>query len=439
VSLSLAGARLIANPRSLSLYSQTLHKTRTLTSCQGERIDRFARGILFSKLSQIQGASLTISDSLGTQQFGDASKSSIMVQVHQPRTYSRIAFGGSVGTGESYWDGDWDCSDLTGLTRLFVQNRQVLNAMDSGIHRVAQPFIHRLHQARQNSESGSKKNIVAHYDLGNDFFGLFLDENWMYSSGKFDDQTMTLDEAQRNKNDALCKSLDLKPSDHLLEIGTGWGGFAIHAARNYGCRVTTTTISDRQYELARERIAQSGLSDQITLLKEDYRKLKGQYDHLVSIEMIEAVGLNFLDTYFKKCASLVKPGGRMGLQSILIRDQYYEHAAKNVDFIQTHIFPGSAIPSLARILASTRDQTDFLVERVETFGLDYARTIHLWSENLEKRQSEIKLLGYPDSLYRLWKYYFAYCEGGFLEKSISVAQITFSKTNERPYSTGVSS
>ncbi len=391
------------------------------------KIDVWARRVLAQKLGSIQGGTIRICDSHGEVRLGDGNGPEITVNLHRTRAYSRMLLGGTIGAGESYWDGDWDCSSLTGLIRLFVRNRETMNGLDSGLARVLSPIAKSLHRFRSNRLDQARKNIGAHYDLGNDFFALFLDETWMYSAAYFKDSETSLQDAQIEKNDRLCRNLDLRPTDHLLEIGTGWGGFAIHAAKKYGCRITTTTISERQYELAIERVRKEGLEHQITVVKQDYRTLTGQYDKLVSIEMIEAVGIEFLDTYFETCSRLLKPGGMMGLQSILIRDQYFEQARKSVDFIQAHIFPGSAIPSLNRILQSTQKKTEFLVERIDDFGEHYARTLALWSKNLSQNRDRIAELGYPASLYRLWQFYFAYCEGGFLEKSITVDQIIFSK------------
>lgn len=392
------------------------------------KIDVWARKTLATKLQSLRDVSIRICDRQGELRLGDGKGPEILITIHRFRAYSRILLGGTIGAGESYWDGDWDCSSLTELIRVFVRNRETMNGLDSGLAKLLSPIAKSLHRFRSNDLNQARKNIGAHYDLGNDFFELFLDETWMYSSAYFATPETSLTDAQNEKNDRLCRHLELKPTDHLVEIGTGWGGFAIHAAKHYGCRITTTTISERQFELATERVRDAGLSDQITIVRQDYRTLQGQYDKLVSIEMIEAVGIQYLDTYFETCSRLLKPGGKMGLQSILIRDQYFEQASKSVDFIQAHIFPGSAIPSLRRILESTTRKTSFLVERIDDFGEHYARTLELWSKKLTQNRDRITELGYPSSLYRLWQFYFAYCEGGFLEKSITVDQIIFSKS-----------
>ena len=351
----------------------------------------------------------------------------VRLTIHRSRTWSRTLLGGSIGSAESYVEGDWDCDNLTGLCRIFVANRAVLNQLDGGFGAVLSPLNKLLHRWRRNSVDGSRSNIQAHYDLGNDFFELFLDHTWMYSCGIYEKETSTLPEASEAKNDRICRKLELKPTDHLVEIGTGWGGFAIHAAKNYGCEVTTTTISDRQYELAQTRVREAGLESRIHLLKQDYRELTGQFDKLVSIEMVEAVGLEYLPVYFKKCGELLKPDGQMLLQAIVIQDQYYAQARKSVDFIQKYIFPGSGIPSVSSLVNASAEKTDMRLFHQEDIGEHYARTLHAWSERLASKATEAAQRGYPESLHRLWQFYFAYCEGGFIERSISCAQMLWTK------------
>lgn len=417
---------------------QLARPTRFLPS---RALDSFCRSQLLEKLSLLREGRLEIEDPSGDiHSFGALDETNGLrarVSIRNPRAWSRIALGGSVGTGESFVDGDWECSDLVSLTRLFVRNREILNSLDGGLGRAFQPLQRFLHALRANHESQARANIQAHYDLGNDFFSLFLDETWMYSAGYFARPEATLVEAQHEKNDRLCRKLGLRPEHHLVEIGTGWGGFAIHAAKNYGCRVTTTTISEAQLKHAEERVRAEGLEDRITLLYRDYRTLEGKYDRLVSIEMIEAVGVQYLDTYFEKCGSLLKPDGAMALQSILIQDQFYAQAARNVDFIQTHIFPGAAIPSVTRIMSSVLERTDFKLTHHEDFGTDYARTLNEWGKNLDRNRDQIGRRGYPEHLYRLWQYYFAYCEGGFLERQIGVGQFIFTKPRYRGEKIGV--
>jgi cyclopropane-fatty-acyl-phospholipid synthase len=283
----------------------------------------------------------------------------------------------------------------------------------------------------RNSMEGSRKNISAHYDLGNDFFELFLDPTMMYSCGIFENSETTMGQASRAKLKRICDKLNLKPGDRVVEIGTGWGGFAIYAAKHYGCHVTTTTISQKQYEWAKRRIQEENLEDRITLLFEDYRKLEGQYDKLVSIEMIEAVGHRYYDTYFKKCSDLLKPDGIMLIQAITIADQRYEQAKHSVDFIQRYIFPGSCIPSNTAILNSTTRASDLRLFHLEDFGPHYATTLRLWKEQLFRNRDQVRERGYPDSLLRMWDFYLCYCEGGFFERAISDVHYIFSKPLNR--------
>ncbi len=395
-------------------------------------IDRLCRSAILEKLSKIKTGVIEIRESLDAKPriFGNpdaASELRARLIVHRARTWSRTLLGGSIGSAESYVEGDWDCENLTALCRIFVANREVLNTIDGGFGAIFSPLHKLLHRFRQNSIDGSKSNIQAHYDLGNDFFELFLDSTWMYSCGIFEGAASSLEDASRLKNDRICRKLDLKPHDRLVEIGTGWGGFAIHAAKYYGCDVTTTTISDRQYELARARIEEEGLLDKIHLLKKDYRELQGRFDKLVSIEMVEAVGLDYLPTYFNQCGELLKPDGQMLIQAIVIQDQYYDQARRSVDFIQKYIFPGSGIPSVSSLIQAAAKKTDMRLFHQEDIGAHYARTLHLWAERLSSQEAEAVKRGYPESLLRLWRFYLAYCEGGFLERSISCAQMLWTK------------
>jgi cyclopropane-fatty-acyl-phospholipid synthase len=341
--------------------------------------------------------------------------------------FADTAFGGTVGAGESYIRGLWRCDDLTALVRLFVLNRDLMNGMDSRWAIVSQPLLKLFHHWNRNSRSGSARNIAAHYDLGNPLYEIMLDESMAYSCGIFLKRESTLHEAQLAKFDAACRKLALVSGDHLLEIGTGWGGLAIHAAQNYGCRVTTTTISREQHDYARERIRRLGLEDRITLLLEDYRDLEGEYDKLVSIEMIEAVGARYLDTYMAKCCSLLRPDGAMLLQAITIQDQFYEQALRTVDFIQRFIFPGSFIPSVTAIADSVRRVTDFRVFNLEDIGPHYARTLREWRERFIRNLPAVRRLGYPESFVRLWEYYLCYCEGGFAERQLGDVQMLLTR------------
>jgi len=355
------------------------------------------------------------------------------VEVRDPRFWSELAFGGSIGAGEAYMEGYWSADDLTALVRILLANPEVLDGMETGLARLSAPLQKALHWLNRSTRAGARRNIAAHYDLGNDFFALFLDPTMMYSCAIFAHPEMTLEEAQILRLERVCRKLDLKPSDHLLEIGTGWGGMAIYAAQRTGCRVTTTTISREQYGLARERVAAAGLENRITVLLEDYRDLQGRYDKLVSLEMIEAVGHQFFDAYFAQCGKLLKDDGLMLLQAITIADQRYEAARRSVDFIQRHIFPGGALPSVTKMLQSITAHTDMKLVDLEDIGPHYATTLRRWRESFVARLDEVRALGYPERFIRMWEFYLCYCEGGFEERAIGDVQMLLAKPgNRRP-------
>lgn len=420
------------------MSTRPLPKDRSLSKLvpQFTLFDEWCRSILFKKFIELKHGELIIEDESGseytTKSFGDsASLLSVRVTVHRSRFYSRTLFGGSIGNAESYIDEDWNTENLSDLVRLFVLNRDLLEGIDNGLGSLLRPVQKYFHGLRKNTEEGARENIRSHYDIGNDFFKLFLDETMMYSCAFFENKQTPLYEASVKKIETILSKLHLKPSDHLIEIGTGWGSLAIYAAKNYGCKVTTTTISQEQFDYAVEKVKEAGVQDLVTILFEDYRKLQGTFDALVSVEMIEAVGLDHLDTYFEKCSSLVKPHGIMAIQAITIRDQFYASAKKSVDFIQRHIFPGSGIPSVHAMMNSITKKTDLALIHQEDFSEDYAETLKHWSERLYKNQDQITKLGYPDFLHRLWQFYFAYCEGGFRERAIGLSQLVFSKPLHR--------
>jgi cyclopropane-fatty-acyl-phospholipid synthase len=323
--------------------------------------------------------------------------------------------------------GHWRSDDLTSLIRLFIANRDVMETVEGGAAFATAPLRRVLHWLNRNSPDGSRRNIAAHYDLGNDLFALFLDETMAYSCGIFEREDSTLHEAQIAKFERICRKLRLSPSDHLLEIGTGWGGLAMHAATRYGCRVTTTTISREQHEWAAERVRAAGLADRVTLLLDDYRDLSGRFDKLVSVEMIEAVGHQFLDTYTGRCSRLLEPHGAMLLQAITIQDQLYEQALGSVDFIQRFIFPGSFIPSVTAITDSVRRATDMKIFHLEDIGPHYATTLRAWRERFFARLDDVRRLGYPDEFIRMWDFYLCYCEGGFLERQLGDVHMLLTK------------
>lgn len=396
---------------------------------------RLARGALLKRLAQLRDGALTIQDGHETFRFGARTERcglAASITVKSPEFWSLSAFGGTVGAGEAYIHGYWRCDELTALVRIMVLNRHVMADMESGFAARSGSALRRvLHWANRNSRRGSARNIAAHYDLGNDLYRLMLDETMAYSCGIYLNEEATLHEASIAKFDAVCRKLALTPSDHLVEIGTGWGGLAIHAAERYGCRVTTTTISREQHDFAQAKIAERGLSDRITLLFQDYRDLKGQFDKLVSIEMIEAVGARYLDTYFRKCSALLKPTGAMLLQAITLQDQYYAQALRSVDYIQRFVFPGSFIPSVQAISASVSRVTDMKLFNLEDIGPHYAPTLRMWRERFFANIRRVKELGYPDSFVRLWEFYLCYCEGGFAERQLGDVQMLLTKPDCR--------
>ena len=397
-------------------------------------LTRLARHLLLAQLRKVRHGRLRLIDAGLDESFGTPCAEApfdVTLRVCSPRFYSDVVFAGTVGAGEAYMNGCWHCDDLTGLVRLMVVNRHLMNDVDAGWSRLSAPLLKLAHWLNRNDKTGSRRNISAHYDLGNRFFELFLDETMAYSCGIFEGAGSSLVEASTAKFDAACSKLALGPQHHLLEIGTGWGGLAIHAARTYGCRVTTTTISREQYELARERVARSGVQDTVTVLLDDYRDLGGEYDALVSIEMVEAVGHQYLDTYFRHCSGLLKPSGAMLLQAITIRDQFYDQARRSVDFIKRFIFPGSFIPSVKAITDSVARATDLKLFHLEDIGPHYARTLRLWRERFLARQGEIRAQGYPESFVRMWEYYLCYCEGGFEERQLGDVQMLLTKPRSR--------
>jgi cyclopropane-fatty-acyl-phospholipid synthase len=393
-------------------------------------LQRLGRKLFLAKLAELRHGELTVIDAGERRTFGQRSADCDLhatLEVLHPQTYADAAFGGTIGGGEAYIRGYWRTDDLTSLIRLFIVNREVMESVEGGAAHATAPLRRMLHWLNRNSPDGSRRNIAAHYDLGNDLFALFLDDTMAYSCGVFEREDATLHEAQVAKFERACRRLRLSPSDHLLEIGTGWGGLALHAASRYGCRVTTTTISREQHDWARERIRAAGLSDRVTLLLDDYRDLRGRYDKLVSIEMIEAVGHQFLDTYTAQCSRLLEPHGAMLLQAITLRDQIYEEALESVDFIQRYIFPGSFIPSVTAIADSVRRATDMKVFHLEDIGPHYATTLRRWRERFFERIDDVRRLGYSEQFVRMWDFYLCYCEGGFLERQLGDVQMLLTK------------
>jgi cyclopropane-fatty-acyl-phospholipid synthase len=394
----------------------------------------FAKSQILSHLQQLQYGHLRLIEGDEVYFFGKATAETPVtasIQVHDARFYGEIAFGGSIGAGEAYMLGYWSSDNLTDVVRLMCLNQGVMDQLEGGYQWLTKPIMRILHWLNSNTTEGSRKNIAAHYDLGNSLFELFLDPSMMYSSAIFNDQTPSLQAASELKLKTICDKLDLQPGDHVLEIGTGWGGFAIYAARHYGCKVTTTTISQQQYQLAKQRVEAAGLRDHVTLLLEDYRHLQGQYDKLVSIEMIEAVGYQFYDTYFAKVSALLKPTGLALIQAITIADQRYESAKKSVDFIQRYIFPGSCIPSNTAMLNSITRVSDMRLYDLEDIGPHYATTLRMWRENFFANISQVRQLGYSEEFINMWEFYLCYCEGGFAERALGDVHLLLAKPANR--------
>ncbi len=354
----------------------------------------------------------------------------VTIHVHDARFHESVALGGAVGAGEAYAAGWWSTDDLTGVVRLMLQNREVLDGLEGGAARLVGGLRRLAHGLNANSRRGARRNIRAHYDLGNDFFALFLDETLTYSCALFDRPDATLAEASAAKYDRIARLLDLRPSDHLLEIGAGWGGFALYAASRYGCRVTTTTISPAQRSRARQRVHEAALDGRVTVLGLDYRDLRGTYDKLASIEMIEAIGHRQYETFYRRCAQLLAPQGRALIQAITIADDRYEAARREVDFIKRYVFPGSCIPSRSA-LASAAACTDLALVQADEIGLHYAETLRRWRGNLFANRDRIRALGYDDRFLRLWEFSLCYCEAGFAERALGDVQMLLAKPRNR--------
>ena len=393
-----------------------------------------ARSAVLAKLSRVMEGEIRFVDGREAKTIGRRTGDFDLcaeVVVRDPAMWPLVALGGTVGAAEAYIEGMWDVDDLTALVRIFARNRELVDGMETGFARLAAPLHKAFHLLRDNTRSGAKKNIVAHYDLGNDFYKLFLDPTLTYSAGIFEREDSTMEEASLAKIDRLCEKLDLGPDHHLLEVGTGWGAFAIRAAQTRGCRVTTTTISREQHRLALERVRAASLADRVEVLEQDYRDLRGSYDRIVSVEMIEAVGHPYYEEYFRALGRLLKPDGMCAIQAITIQDQQYDQAARSVDFIQRYVFPGSTIPSITRILGAATKSSDLKLTHLEDMTPHYATTLRLWRERFHENLPAVRALGQSEAFTRLWTYYLCYCEGGFAERAIGSVQLLFAKPKNR--------
>ena len=396
--------------------------------------DRIARETLFRLLGKVEIGSLTMHEGPQSYHFGqhdDPAHPHAEIHIHDAAVYAQVLSGGSLGAGEAYIKARWSSPDPVQVTRLFSANMVAMESLDSGQSRIALMLLKIGHWLKRNTQKGSRENITAHYDLGNKFFELFLDPTMMYSAALFADPAASLEAASVAKLEEICRQLSLKPDDHLLEIGTGWGGMAIHAAKHYGCKVTTTTISAEQYEYACEQVREEGLEDRVTLLCEDYRHLTGQYDKLVSIEMIEAVGHQFYKDYFETCSRLLKDDGKMVLQAITIPDRRYEEARDSVDYIKRYIFPGGCLPSLSVMAEHVARDTDMQMVHLRDITEDYAITLARWRERFLLQTEAVEQMGFDQDFIRLWDYYLSYCEGGFRERIIGTVQLALAKPGFR--------
>ena len=392
--------------------------------------DKRCRSIVLSVFSKINYGQLQVIEGTTSALFPshvDDETLNGKIHIHDISVYRDFVKRGSIGAAEAFIDGKWSSPNLTNVIRIFAKAQQETDKLESRKSWSSKIKNAINHWQNKNTQAGSKRNILAHYDLGNELYTRFLDPEMMYSSAIYPKKDSTLNEAQLYKLETICQRLSLNSSDHLLEIGTGWGGLAIYAAQQYGCKVTTTTISDAQYEYAKERIEKLGLTNQITLLKDDYRDLTGSFDKVVSIEMIEAVGYEFLPSFFKQCNDRLKSGGKLLIQSITIADQRFDYYKNNVDFIQRYIFPGGFLPSVSVLTEHITKHSELVIENLNDIGLDYARTLNDWRKNFLESWSELSTMEYDETFKRLWLYYFAYCEGAFLERSTSTVHLVARK------------
>ena len=390
-------------------------------------LNHFFRNQFFKLLNRIDNGFITLHDTIGSNTFGDNdSDLKCEITIYDLSSYSKIALGGSNGSAQAYIEGLWSSDNPTSLIRILVRNRDILNEMESGLSTISQSALKIWHSFNRNTKQGSKKNIAAHYDLGNSFFKLFLDQRMMYSSALYqtgDD----LNSASQRKLKRICDKLQITNKDHVIEIGSGWGGFACYAAKTTGCKITTVTISQEQYNEAVKQVKQQKLEHLVSVKLQDYREIKGTYDKLVSIEMIEAVGHQYLDSYFNKINHLLEPDGKALIQAIVIDDAHYQRALKEVDFIKRYIFPGSFIPCY-KVINETANQNKLNITEVFDMGLSYAQTLRDWRKLFYQNLDQMKAQGFDENFLRMWEFYLCYCEGGFDEHAISVGQITLTKS-----------
>lgn len=387
----------------------------------------FWKSLIVHHLEKVEGNRIILEDSSGQIVFGQNGNLNCKIQVFDQSVYKSMILGGTMAIAETYMEGKWTCDNLYSLFRVFSKRRDLVELLDGPWTKATRMLLRLSERRFKNTKKGSKENIAKHYDLGNDFFQLFLDPTMTYSSALFENETMDLATASTAKLDRICKVLNIQPGDNVVEIGGGWGSFAIHAASNYKCNIVFLTLSVEQKKFAEERIKKYGLEKQIKILLEDYRNMKGRFQHLVSIEMIEAVGPQFYGEYFKKCNELLENGGKAMIQAITIPDQSYEAHLSNVDFIQKYVFPGSKIPCVSILLKEARNNSSLVLNDLKDMSIDYAKTMCLWRENFIKNLSRAQELGYSTSFLRMWDYYLNYCAAGFNERYLGVSQLMFRK------------
>lgn len=391
-------------------------------------LSSFFKKQILKKFKNLQIGYIELKEKEDLYFFGDSSsKVKVRVSILSSEFYILLGSAGVLGAAEAYVAGCWKSDNLVGLIRIILQNKHLMSNLESGWSVIFKPINNFIHWSRKNSLSGSKKNIIAHYDLSNDFYKLWLDQTMTYSCAIFNNKSTSLKEASIEKIDRICRKIKLNAKDSILEIGTGWGSFSLYVAKKYGCHITTTTISDAQYDYVMQKIKEENLLDRITLLKSDYRNLEGKFDKIVSIEMIEAVGHQYVPIYFNKVSSLLVEDGLFALQTITFNDQNFDIYKNSVDFIKKYIFPGSCLTSILQIVSTMKKYTDFSISHIEDITFHYARTLKIWRENFINRKISIRKLGFSDELINIWEFYFVYCEAGFRERNIGDYQIIFSK------------
>ena len=406
--------------------------TRTAINSKPSILAKIFKKLIITQFKKINYGCIILNENNSKVIFGDeGSKLKTEVNIYSDEFYILAGSGGDLGIAEAFAAGYWDAVDMVTLIQIVIKNQEVQKSLEGGLAKLISPINRYIHRSRRNTVSGSKENIVAHYDLSNEFFQTWLDKSMTYSCAIFEPQNLSLFEASKEKLDRICRKLNIQAGDHVVEIGTGWGSFALHAVKEYGCRVTTTTISNEQHAYVSALIEKEGLKDKITLLKNDYRELKGQYDKLVSIEMIEAVGYNFIQQFFQTCSDLLKPNGLMAIQGITYHEQGFENHLNSVDFIKKYIFPGSNLISVNHVLSVIKNFTDLSLVHLEDITKHYAETLKLWREKYKDEMGKIKKMGYSDEFLRMWDYYFIYCEAGFRERFIGDVQLIMSKPKNK--------